>query len=230
MKRRFFDLHVFPNEKNLKEMVNRARELGFKALGCTVKDRSGLKALKGILVEEEPSEIQVLTRLDLRPSVPERFFAEVKRARGSFDITAAECLTRKDIITATRSRVDILFLEPGAILGLREGDFKPLAVSQKFLEFNLCPLLRKRGPERVRELSYLMSCLDWLLKLKVPIILSSGAKEPLDMRSPLDIASFFSLTGLSLEEGLKGLSKNPRALLEILRAEKDPEGLFPSLI
>lgn len=226
-KRCFFDLHVFPNEKNWREMVFRAREFGFEVLGFTVMERSRLRALKDIVREAEAMGIQVLTRLDLSPSLSKGFSAEVKWAKGSFDLVAAECLTRKDIMVAAKSQVKILFLDSRASLGLREGDFKPLVGSQKFFELNLSPLLRKKGLERIREFSHLIKGLAWLQRLRVPTIISSGAKEALEMRSPLDMASFFSIVGLSLEEGLNGLSRNPLALLETVKAERDPEEPFP---
>ncbi|MBS7610106.1 hypothetical protein KEJ19_06030 [Candidatus Bathyarchaeota archaeon] len=209
-------------------MVFRAREFGFKALGLTVREKSRLRTLKGIVSEAEAMGIQVLTRLDLSPTLSKGFSAEVKWAKGSFDLVAAECLTGKDIIAAAKSPVNILFIDSGSSLGLRERDFKPLVGSQKFFELNLSPLLMKRGLERIRKLSHLMRGLAWLQKLKVPTILSSGAKEPLEMRSPFDMASFFYIAGLSLEEGLKGLSRNPATLIETVKAERDPEEPFPS--
>lgn len=220
MKKRFFDLHVFPNPKNCGEMASTARDLGFKALGASVKEDSGLEPLRGILGTMERAGIEALRRSDLSPATSRRFFVDVEKARRSFDLVAAECSTRRDLALATKSHVDILFVQPGAFLRLREADLKPLAGSGKSFELNLMPLLRKRGLETVHELSHVARCLAWLLKLKVRLILSSGAASPLELRAPRDIASFFFLVDLGFEEALKGLSTNPGTLLEAVRARK----------
>jgi len=64
----------------------------------------------------------------------------------------------------------------------------------------------------------------------VPIVISSGAGEPILMRRPRELAYLaVGLLGLSFEEALDALSKTPLGMVERNRAKLDPSFIAPGV-
>jgi RNase P/RNase MRP subunit p30 len=88
-----------------------------------------------------------------------------------------------------------------------------LVRNNKAFELQTAPILEVKGTVRSKLLKSFHVMVRRLLSVKTPIVVSSGANNVFEMRTPHDTAALTTLIGLPFEEGLKGVSINPENIV-----------------
>jgi RNase P/RNase MRP subunit p30 len=97
------------------------------------------------------------------------------------------------------------------------------------LEIDTQSLLALEGPARIRLLSSIRRETAIAKDFHVPIVISSGASNELFMRKPIEQAALTSLFDLDRESALKGVSKNPLAIVKRNREKLNPDFVAPGI-
>lgn len=236
MGRKFADLHVRcaigPDGEGLRGLVRRAKCLGFSLLAAPLEPsmpKRGLSELKAIAEEEG---IDLATRADIAPRNRDELLASLRRLRRRFELIGVICLNKGVARVAARDRrVDLLSfpLEPGKRF-FDEAEAELASGSNCALELDLMPLMKLDVRGRVRLLRRLRAEVALARDKGIPIVISSGATEPILMRKPRELAYLASeLLDMSLEEALDALSKRPMEMVERNRAKLSPDFIAPGI-
>ncbi len=229
--RKFIDLHLIPGDTDLSEsMLNEASRLGFTGVGLTQDTRNRDSH------DKKPREdsLDIARRIDLRPRNPNELTSSLRRVRRRFEIVAVECRSKPVARQAARDhRVDILNF-PTQIQSRRRVRFDRQEASLASgtncaYEINLSDLLNKGAYVASRLLSMMTVEVENARHYDVPVVVSSGADEPLLMRGPRELAASMQLLGIGEEESLDMVSDVPRELVERNRRKLEPGYVSPGV-
>jgi ribonuclease P/MRP protein subunit RPP1 len=229
--RKFIDLHLVPGDTDLSEsMLNEATRLGFTCIGLTqdTRDRDSH--------DKNPREdsLDITRRIDLRPRNPNELTSSLRRIRRRFEIVAVECRSKPVARQAARDhRVDILNF-PTHIQSRRRVRFDRQEASLASgtncaYEINLSDLLNKGVHVASRLLSMMTVEVENARRYDVPVVVSSGADEPLLMRGPRELAASMQLLGIREEESLDMVSDVPWRMVERNRSKLEPGYVSPGV-
>ena len=236
MRRKFADLHVRcdigPNGEGLRKLARRAKCLGFSFLAIPLRPSISKKALSELRTIAEEEDIDFVTRVDLAPMSRDELLASLRRLRRRFELIGVICLNKGVARVAARDRrVD--FLSFPLELKKRffdEAEAELASGSNCALELDLMPLMKLDALRRVRLLRRLRAEVALAREEGIPIVISSGATEPILMRKPRELAYLASeLLDMSLEEALDALSKRPVEMVERNRAKLSPDFIAPGI-
>jgi ribonuclease P/MRP protein subunit RPP1 len=225
--KRFADLHLkldMDRPDHTKKLVAKAKELGYSLAGISIPPRVKKDAM--LLLQEACAEhrLNFATRIDLSPRTPNELLRSLKRFRREFEIVAVNCLSKAVARQAAKDhRVDLLAfpsLDPRA----RFFDRAETRVSSQgvaALEVDMSLLLRNTGFSRVRLLSSLRREAEIAKKARFPVVLSSGASTPFQMRGPRELASLSNLFGMDNESAVDAVSAIPYGIVERNRKKLD---------
>jgi len=216
---KFVDLHVNPTSKDLEEVLTFAAELGYVYIGLTPNNN-----------QQQTSEIarkvglEAVSRINLTPKDPEELLALLKRFRLKYEIVAIKCIDHKVAKQAAKDhRVDLLNFPINSRIIFDEPTAQLASTSNAALEITFSDLIMNQEMQRVITIDKLYREVKNAHRYKVPIILSSGAKTPYQLREPRDIAALVSVIGLVQKEALEALSSLPLKIIEINREKLKPD-------
>ncbi len=232
--RKFADMHLacpFEDEEGFRRLALRARGMGFSAIAVPLdpslrEDRlSRLKELASSL------GLDLATRVDLAPSSRRELLRSLRKLRRRFELIGVLCQNKEVARVAARDRrVDFLMfpLEPGARY-FDDAEAELASGSNCALEIDLMPLFKLPLSKRLALLGKLRREVATARDYGVPVVICSGADEPILMRRPRELAYLATLLDLTLEEALDALSKVPLAMLDRNRAKLDPGFVAPGI-
>ena len=236
MGRKFADLHVVcdigPRGERLRDLARRARCLGFSLLAIPLRPDMTKKELSELKAVAEEEGIDLATRVDLAPTNRDELLASLRRLRRRFELVGVLCSNKGVARVAARDRrVDLLSFP----LDLRKRFFDDAEAelasgSNCALELDLMPLIKLELNKRVRLLRRIREEVALAREESIPVVISSGATEPILMRKPRELAYMASeLFDLSLEEALDALSRRPVEMVERNRAKLGPDFIAPGI-
>ena len=225
--RKFLDLNIRPLKEELRSsMLELAADLGYKGVGLTT---------------EEPPErgeiypgLDLVSRVTLRPSNVNDLTKSLRRIRRKYVIIAVECHSKNVARQAAKdNRVDILNF-PVSISARRRVRFDRQEASLAggancVYEVNVSDLLGVGPLILSRLLSMFREEVENAKRYDVPVIVSSGADEPLTMREPRSLAAVLSLLGLDEKESLDAVSTTPWGMAEGNREKLGPGFVMPGV-
>jgi RNase P/RNase MRP subunit p30 len=218
--RKFVDLHLKPSLENfeqVKSMIAKSAQLGFEMVGLSFPPEINDDELKRVRKICQDADVELVTRVDLTPRSRRKLLTDLRRLRRRFEIVNVLCASKVVARQAAKDRrVDLLSFpaprHPKVLFDRAEAELASSSLA--CLEINMQPLLSLRGFERIRLLSVLRREVAVANRLKVPIVLSSGAAHPRFLRKPQDLASLGMLFGLDLPLALDALSDAPLRIVE----------------
>jgi ribonuclease P/MRP protein subunit RPP1 len=228
--RRFMDLHINPLNERIKEMLEKASELGYKGLGIS----TDLDLVESVRGEASVLGLDVVSRVNLKPHDTNDLTRSLRRTRRRFEILSVECSSRAIARQAAKDhRVDILRF-PGELqqrLKVRfdRQEANLAADLSCAYEVSLSDLLGKGPRVLSRLLSVMREEVQNSVKFDVPIVVSSGADTSLLMREPRAMASVLSLLGLDEEQSLNAVSSHPWHIVSANRGKLGPGFISPGL-
>ena len=227
--RKFIDLHLRPIDSG-RTMIQEATRLGYTSAGIAhgSGDRDAPRGRLGV------DGVDVVRRIDLRPRNANELTTSLRRIRRRFEVIAVECFSKPVARQAAKdNRVDILNF-PTRIQGRRRVRFDRQEASLASgancaYEINLSDLLNKGARVASRLISMMTVEVENAMRHDVPVVVSSGADEPLLMRGPRELAASMQLLGIGEEESLDMVSDVPFSIVERNRGKLEPGYVSPGV-
>lgn len=124
---------------------------------------------------------------------------------------------------AEDSRVDLLMLDPSRNNRLRESTARLAAASGTSLEIQFAPLLNLSGLNRSKIIKAFREGIETAANAGMPIVLSSGAKNPMHLRSAMAMRHIGLLLGMNPKFVENVVCKTPFDIIERNQRRLSPE-------
>jgi RNase P/RNase MRP subunit p30 len=203
------DLGVKPSDRQeLDALVRFSKELGFSALGVTGVVTEAVTRLDG--------DFLLLRRVDLtggRLSVLKKHVVQDRRRAA---IIAFQLTKNTDLVNwaAEDGRVDLITVNHAKNDQLRDTTASLAAESGTALEMSIAPLLHTVGLERSKILKTYRENIRAALEAKMSVVMTSGARFPHGLRSPVSLRHIASLLGVRYEDTRAAIRDDPHWLVE----------------
>ncbi|MEM2281822.1 MAG: RNase P subunit p30 family protein [Candidatus Bathyarchaeia archaeon] len=235
MKRRFADLHLQPNlsdAEQTKSMLAKASELGYRLVAVPLPIASMDFFAKKLAAACQENKLDFASRLDLKPKTPRELLQQLRKFRRKTELIAVVCESKEVARQAAKDhRVDLLnfpAMDPRRrFFDKAEAELASSSVAA--LEIDIRPLLVLRGPARIMLLAALRKEMMTAEDYNVPVVVSSGATSPLQMRKPLEVAALASLFDMDKPTALDAVSKTPLDIVERNREKLSPNFVAPGI-
>jgi RNase P/RNase MRP subunit p30 len=234
MKRVYADLHLcagFGGKEQASRLIDKVSILGYGLVAVPFKEFSEgqMGQMREICVK---AGVDFAPRVDLKPRTPEELLKSLRKVRRMFEVVAVVCESKSVARQAAKDRrVDLLnFPKPDfrrAFLDEAEAELASNCLAS--FEVDVKPLLTLEGPERTRLLSSLGREVAIARESGVPIVVSSGVADEMLMRRPRDMAALVSLYGLSRDQALEAVSKNPAMIVKRNRDKLGSKFVAPGI-
>lgn len=227
--RRFADLHLKPSLEDLgqvRRMITKSAEFGFQMVGLSLPSKIGIGEVGRLGKICGDAGVELISRVDLAPRGRRELLNALRRLRRRFEIVNVYCTSKIVARQAAKDRrVDLLSFPvakfPKVFFDRAEAELASSALA--CLEIDMQPLLSLRGFARIRLLSVLQREVAVAKRVKVPIVLSSGATDTRFLRKPQDFASLGTLFDVDLPLALDALSETPLMIVERNRQKLSPD-------
>lgn len=235
MTRIYVDLHLKPDLSNTKQteaMIKKTSELGYKLVAITLPISVSREQTQNVKDMCASYGVDMATRCDLRPQSPTELLYLLRKVRRNVEIVAAMCTNKAVSRQAAKDRrVDMLnFL--GNDYRTRFFDHAEAQLASSCLarfEIDMATLLRSEGSSRIKLFNALRREVLIAQAYRVPIILSSGACDALELRKPLETAVSSVLFDLPREAALDSVSRVPCEVIRGNRAKLGPDFVAPGI-
>jgi RNase P/RNase MRP subunit p30 len=235
MRRLWSDLHIGPGLRDTEQvsgLVSKASELGYRLVAVTFSADCDEEDLRSMQNDCRSVDVDVATRVDLRPRTPNELTRDLRRLRRKFEIIAVMCESKNLSRQAAKDRrVDLLNF-PSIDFRTRFFDMAEAELASNSLaslEMDMRPLLTLEGRERIRLLSSLRKEATIARDFHVPIVLSSGVSNGLLLRKPMELAALASLFDLDKDLALDAVSKSPVTIVKRNREKLGSRFVAPGI-
>jgi ribonuclease P/MRP protein subunit RPP1 len=205
----FYEYHVHP-EIDLEGMLAKLEALGWTGVCFVCKSMEAIEQLKKALNALKSSKLDFALGYKIETTQPEHLAKIAKNMRkkvevllvhgGNLEINRAACETPEvDILTHPELGRNDAGLDYVAAKLARE--------NKVAIEFNFRSLLLSYKKSRADIFSRMLENAKLVRKAKAPFIITSGAVEPYDLRSPYELMAFGKALGLNPKESKNGLSE-----------------------
>ena len=204
---RAIDLHIrlpYPqNETDSSAILTQASKLGLTGLGIESKAPLPLQII--------PKSLQLFSRTTLSPRSAARLRQRIEGLRTPTDIVVVHGRTKPIALAAAEiPTVDMILLhDVEDFNGVDSQMARVLATYNKPAELCLHGLLTLKGPGRSRLMRAMGYALEYLLRAKTPLVLTTGAQTPWQLRAPRDLAALAYLANLPETQALKAAQESP---------------------
>lgn len=233
---KFTDLHLcapWDNLEQAKRLISKSAELGYSQVGVplipSIREET-VGQLRQICAE---AGLDFVTRLDLAPRSSGELLTGLRRFRGKFEVVSVLCNSKSVARQAAKDRrVDLLcfrsFDSGKRFFDRAEAELA--SASSAAFEVDLAWLLGSlESRSGVSVFSRLRREVATASSFGVPLVISSGASEPLLLRKPRDYAALTLLFGLDESRAKDGLSVNPGAIVERSRRKQSEDYVMPGV-
>ncbi|MBN2518179.1 MAG: hypothetical protein JXB14_05000 [Candidatus Altiarchaeota archaeon] len=231
----YYDLHIAADEKDLKRTVEISKRLGWSGLAIIKKthDLSDFLKFKERL-SGLGAGIKILAGVELYPTNLNSIQQEIRKFRRDADVifvsgddsitrAASDCweldcisspinIQQKDFMKQRNSGIDYAIAKSCAEKGIA-------------IEIRFSDVLRYYGKLGSELMARIKQNIDICNDTRAPLLLTSGAKDPFELRSPLELLGFGRFLGMSKYS----LSEAPRNILERTNGRKDPNVILKGL-
>jgi ribonuclease P/MRP protein subunit RPP1 len=213
----FYDLNVL----NLEEITKRAYELGYVGIahvnsGKIDSERTNSRSLV--------DKLSIFKGIEIKASNLQELKKKVRKNRKKADLILVHGGDLKiNRAAVEESKVDILChpYNHRRDSGINHVLAKIAAENNVAIELNIRHLLQKRNNYRHYIISYFRQLVKLHNKYGFPLIITSGARNKYDLRSPLDLVALASCFGMTPEMAIKSLSKTPKNIIEYSKKRQD---------
>ena len=235
MKRRFADLHLQPklsDNEQTGNMLRKASELGYRLVAVPLPTISMDVYAKKLMATCHKAKIDFATRLDLKPKTAKELLHQLRKFRRKVEVIAVVCESKEVARQAAKDhRVDLLnfpAIDPRERF-FDKAEAELASGSLAALEIDIKPILTLRGPARIRFLAALRREVAIAEDYHVPVVISSGATNPLQMRKPMEMAALASLFDMNKPEAIEAVSTTPFSIIERNREKLSPKFVAPGI-
>jgi len=225
--KRFADLYLTPDltdEKKVEKMIRTAASLGYTLVGVSLPRNISVRAHVAHLERMCRNHgVDLATRIDLMPDSLKELLRLLRRYRRKFELVSVNCRSKSVARQAAKDhRVDLLSFGIRARERFFDNAEARLAnEGVAALEITTASLLRTSGVSRAFLLSRLRKESEIAMRTGVPIVISSNAADPYEMRAPHDVASLATLLSMERTAALCTLSTTPFNIVDRNRLKLD---------
>jgi len=192
----------------------------FGTVGLTVATGLFHERIKSMQRIFEDHGVGTVLRVDLKPNSRTELLHLLRRFRNLYDIVAVRCVSQQVATVSCRDRrVDVVFFDAGNRNLRFTHTFARLL--RGAVEFNLVSDLVDRGD--VWALARMRKAVTVAKEHQVNVVLSSGARNYLMVRSPIQMSGLAMTLGLTQAEAIKAVSSTPSAIVTDNRRKRSPE-------
>ncbi|MFW9918052.1 MAG: RNase P subunit p30 family protein [Candidatus Thorarchaeota archaeon] len=219
---RSIDLNVIADsDSELQSLSSMGVELGYSGLAI-----SGLN-LKSNMASKD---IEIFSRFDLKTNRLSVLKKEAARMRDKYLVLAIPLGAIEPANWAAEEQVvDLLTLLPSDSNKLRTTTARLAAKSGTVLEVPIHSLLLTQGLHRSRALKTMTDAIKIALQCEMHVILTSGASNPIHLRSPYAMVHIGMLLGLNRAQAIESISDHPLAVIERNMKRLDDNHILPGL-
>ena len=233
---KFTDLHLCAPWDNLdqaKRLIAKSVELGYSQIGVPLFHSIREETVDQLRQISGEAGLDFVTRLDLAPRSSGELLTGLRRFRSRFEIVSVLCNSKPVARQAAKDRrVDLLcfrsFDSSKRFFDRAEAELA--SASSAAFEIDLAQILSGlEGRSGVGVFSRLRREVAIASSFGVPLVISSGASEPLLLRKPKDYAALTLLFGVDESAAKDALSVNPRAIVERSRGKQSVDYVAPGV-
>jgi len=232
---KFCDLHLYVSSgdlENAERMLAKSSELGYARVAVPLPPNVKEEVVHTLRQISQRSDIDLVTRVDLAPKSPSVLLSDLGRLRRRFEVVSVLCGSKPVAGQAAKDRrVDLLCFSSVSprrrFFGLAEAELA--SGSSAALEVDVAQILSTSGSERVGLLAALRKEVAIANSHDVPLVISSGASNPLLLRKPHDCASLGLLFGVDSSLALKALSETPAQIVDRNRVKQSRGYVSPGV-
>lgn len=208
-----YDLH---NQTLLNNPALDLKRFGFRRAGVIFQNNYDPNEFKAI---KEKSELELFSGVEITAERAGEVKKAAQKFRNQVDVIMVNAKDNRAMRAAAEDKnVDVIshaFVDQTAA--------REAAVHNVALEINLRDIISVYGMKRAVLISKIRFNLNLARKYKVPLLLTTGAKSQLDMRSPRQIMAVAECIGFTHDEAKAALTDIPKNILERRKAEKAGE-------
>jgi len=210
------NLHTLPDGSDSpSRMALAAKKLGYSGIVITNHTTTG-RAF-GIDAARLVGGIEVVIGFEIVATDQRSLHAKAASLRDRSDFLAVHGGDEKINRAACEdSNVDLLAHAHEGRSGIGVAAAKAARDNQVAIGLDLGPIIRLRGSSRVRWMEAVRRDLDLIRKFDLNLMISTGAKSHLDLRSPRDLVALASLFGLERERAVEALTL-PKSIIDLNR-------------
>jgi len=233
---KFTDLHLCAPSDNLEQarrLISKSAELGYSQVGVPLMPNVREEAVDQLRQITAEAGLDFVTRLDLTPRSSGELLTGLRRFRRRFEVVSVLCVSKSVARQAAKDRrVDLLC-------------FRSFDSSKRFFDRAEAELASASSAAFEIDLAWLLSSLESRSGVSVfsrlrrevatasgfgvPLVISSGASEPLLLRKPRDFAALTLLFGLDESRAKEAVSVNPSAVVERSRRKQSADYVSPGV-
>ncbi|MEM2840051.1 MAG: RNase P subunit p30 family protein [Candidatus Bathyarchaeia archaeon] len=221
--RKFADLSLRPPLKDQRiqvDMANLAFEIGLSLIGLRFGPKDPPTQISSAVKTFERFGLEVAVGIEICPMTRRQLLDQLRSLRGYVDILAVKPTDSAVALTAAKdSRVDLISLErmtPRTKLSI-------LKICELPVEIELSRIISRLSSMDHTCLNVLCREVELLNKHKAMVVISSGAKDVLTMRSPRDMACTLVSLGLAESVSLDAVSRVPYMIFNRNRDRRSSE-------
>lgn len=195
------------DSKQLESFVQIARNIGFTGLATYNLEGEPDKRLH--------SGFSVLKRVDISGNSLKTVRKQVDSVRRNAMIVSVK-LTSIDLANwaAEDQRVDLITVDHSLEYRFRDTTARLAAESDTALEIRFEPLLRLAGLNRSKVIKIYRETVRTAIEAGMQVVLSSGAKQPLQLRSPMAMRYICELLGMESKYAENAVKQAPLEIVE----------------
>ncbi len=232
---KFSDLHLrvpLNDWEKTSRLIAKSSELGYSQVGVPLPPSTKQEVVDRLRRVCEEFSLDLVTRLELLPRSSSELLGSLRRFRRQFEVVSVLCVSKPLARQAAKDRrVDLLSF-PAVEPKKRFFDWAEAELASKSkasFEIDLAQVLSVEGFSRAILLSRLRREVVTAKSYGVPVVLSSGAADPLLLRKPQDYASMALLFGVDVPFALEALSTIPAGVVERNRLKQDVGYVAPGI-
>jgi RNase P/RNase MRP subunit p30 len=233
---KFTDLHLCVPSDNLeqaKRLILKSAELGYSQVGVPLTPSIREETVDRLRQISAEAGLDFVTRLDLAPRSSGELLMGLRRFRRHFEVVSVLCNSKSVARQAAKDRrVDLLcfrsFDSGKRFFDRAEAELA--SASSAAFEIDLAHVLNSvESRSGVGVFSRIRREVAIASSHGVPLVISSGASEPLLLRRPRDYAAFALLFGLDESQAKSALSISPSAIVERSRRKQGEDFVVPGV-
>jgi RNase P/RNase MRP subunit p30 len=235
MKRVYVDLHLCPivkDSEQVSRIIDKASKFGYGLVAITFPQNVAEEEIQKVRSVCDEAEVDLVTRVDLKPRTPNELVYCLRRLRRKFEIIAVVCDSKNVARQAARDRRMDLLNFPSIDFRRRffdKAEAELASNSLASLEIDIRSILTLDGSARIRLLASLRREVSIAKKFHVPIVISSGVSEVMLMRKPKELAALGFLFDLDETSAVKAVSENPLSIVKRNREKLSPRFVAPGI-
>lgn len=208
----FVDFNIRPTDyskDSLSEFIDMALHLKYRILIIEAPSDTEAELIRSL----SGKRVKLYTRYTITAHTPSEL-KNISRKIKWADLIVAECFSQETARIATKlEKINAILIPIEKISIVNEKQINAMRMKTRPLEIRFTDIFYT---QKLHNLIGLMTKNLVNVVPKIPVIISSGAKTPSEMRSPRDLISILSIIGISKDQSLDAISRNPYSLVRSL--------------